>query len=232
MTSVDKIVLMRKIIFCITVFIWHFSIAQSFTWKPSLGINYLVPGISNTDNKGGKPGFDVGFFSDITLHKKSFLELGFFYGRSNGKLQRAFIYPFSAPYLDVPMVDEKYTLNLIKVPISILFKQAKESPKFISVGSVIKYNISSRRSGSVPDRNETYSNRFNIDSKKGNSFGISLLVGVGREFKIKTQKFGIQINCDIDLTNWRYPTNFDLEEPTYYHFRSQNFSLFISYTIP
>jgi hypothetical protein len=180
--------------------------------------------------KGVKPGLDVGVIGEVYFKQSLSLEMGICYVLYKGSLHRLFIYPFPTT-LDLPEVIEEYSLNLLKIPINVLLKKKMKNPGFAGAGTVIKYNFRSNRDGKVVGRDETYSDKFTIDTKNGNKAGIAILCFVGKEFEIGKQPVSVRINYDTDLSRWRYPTNFELEKNTYFKMRSHNFSLLFSFIL-
>jgi hypothetical protein len=225
---------MKKIkIFLLTFFVWHVGYSQNFKWKPTVGSNICLQSISDLGikgKKGMKPGIDIGIIGELSFKQPFSLEIGFIYVLNKGSLHRLFIYPFPTT-LDLPEVIEEYSLNLLKVPINVLLKQKKKNPCFAGAGTVIKYNFSSNRNGKVVGRDETYSDKFTIETKNGQKTGFAILCFFGKEFEIGKQPVSVRINYDTDLSRWRYPTNFQLEKNTYYKMRSHNFSFLFSFIL-
>lgn len=204
--------------------------SQTIKWKPAVGSNVLLQNISDLGikgKKGIKPGLDIGITAAIPLKQNLLLETSFFYTLSKGSLHRLFIYPFPTT-ADLPEVVEDFSFNLLKIPVNLLWKQKKANPSFAGTGLLAKYNFSSHRNGKVVDKNEYYSSKFTIDTKNGHKVGFSVFCTFGKEFKIGNQAVSLRINYDTDLSEWRYPTNFDLEKHTYYPMRTHNFSLLFS----
>jgi hypothetical protein len=201
---------------------------QKFLWKPAIGGNLSIYNISNTLKNQGKSGFDAGLFVEKPLKQNFSIEVGWLYTLNKGSVKRAFIYPFDPAGIDPPDVIENYSIHLLKVPVSFIVKQKTPNPLYFGIGPEVKYNLSSNRNGYVVDRPDNYSDKFRVDTKRGSKFGLEINCTIGKEFKISTTKTSIKINYDTDLSQWRYPTNFELEKNTYYKMRSHNFSLLFS----
>ncbi len=220
----------KYILLMLSFFMFRNSFSQAIIWKPTIGINTSVQSVSKTGNNKIKAGFDVGIKLEIPLRKNIGLEMGYFYAQNSSYLERRFVYPFIV-YFDLPVVKEDFKLRFLKVPLLLILKQNHDNPGFIGLGGVIKYNFSSYRDGIFVDRNETYSSKFTIDTESGNKVGVGLQAAVGKEFSIKKNKFSLGLYYDVDLSKWRYPTNFDLEKKIYYSLRSHNLSLLLSWIL-
>ena len=205
---------------------------QNFSFKPAVGINACVQNITHGENqklneKKVHPGFDIGLNLEMELKSNTSIEIGWFYSMNRASMDRLF-YTLVAGSADFPYTREDYTLNFLKVPVNVLFKQKKADPLFFGAGPVIKFSISSHRDGKILERDETYSTKFKMDTKNGKKTGVGLLLSTGKEFGINKRKASVRLNYDIDLTKWRYPTNFEYEEVRYFSFRNHNFSLLFS----
>ena len=222
---------MKKIqTFLLLLFVWLAADSQDFKWKPTAGSNICFQNIADLGikgKKGIKPGLDIGLIAEISFKQSLSIEAGFFYTLNKWSLHRLFIYPFPTT-ADLPEVVEGFNFNLLKVPVNILFKQKKANPTFGGIGLLTKYNFSSHRNGKVVNKNEYYSSKFTIDTKNGNKAGVGVVCTFGKEFKIGKQPVSLRVNYDTDLSEWRYPTNFELEKNTYFPMRTHNFSLLFS----
>jgi hypothetical protein len=207
--------------------------AQTVTFKPTLGSNILVQEIKDLGikgKKGIKPGVDIGLIAELPIKNTLFFEAGFFYSLSRGSLHRLFIYPFPTTG-DLPEVVEDFNLNLLKVPVNILLKKKNGSSGFFGAGLLAKFNLGANRDGKVVDRDERYSSKFTIDTKHGHKTGIGIVCIYGKQFKLGNQTVSLRLSYDTELSNWRYPTNFDLEKHTYYSMRTHNFTLLFSWLL-
>ena len=137
-------------------------------------MNASIQNVVKTSNRKIKSGIDIGLMVDAAPKQNLSLSIGFLYNQNRSSLQRTFIYPFYAPNLDAPEVIKDYTINLVKTPITLVLRQNQEHPLFISIGTVVKYNLSSHRDGSVPDRAEKYSKNFIIDTQTENKIGLGI----------------------------------------------------------
>ena len=207
------------------------SFSQTFHWKPTIGLNSSLQNVSSTGRKKMKIGYDIGIFIEAPVKENISLEMGLLYVQNNASLQRIFIYPFEPVPFDAPEVREDYKLNLFKAPLMLVFSQAKTHPLSFGIGTVVKYNFNAYRSGSVVDRQEKYTSNFTIDTQSESKIGFGIQTAIRKAFSIKNNKFNAGLYYDVDLSKWRYPTNFELEKKTYYSLRSHNFSFMLSYIL-
>lgn len=201
---------------------------QNIFWKPAIGGNLSLYNISNVLNNQGKLGFDAGLFVEKPLKQDFTIEVGWLYTLNKGSVKRAFIYPFEPGGIDPPDVIENYSVHLLKIPVAFKVKGKKQYPVNFGIGPELKYNISSNRDGYVVDRPDNYSDKFRIETKSGSKFGLGINCTIGKEFKINNARASIRVIFDSDLSQWRYPTNFELEKHTYYKINCHNFSLLFS----
>jgi hypothetical protein len=209
--------------------------SQNFSFKPAAGVNFCAQSITIAESqkpseKKIHPGFDMGLNLEMKLKSNTSIEVGWFYSINRASLDRLF-YSLVAGSADFPYTREDYTLNFIKAPINLLFRQKKDNPLFFGVGPVIKFNVGAQRDGKVLERIDSYSTKFKLATKNGRRTGVGLFLTTGRELKINKLKSLIRLNYDVDLTKWRYPTNFEYEEVHYFSFRNHNFSLLFSITL-
>jgi hypothetical protein len=202
-----------------------FGYAQSFKWKPTIGINTSIQNVPSFRNNKSNLSYDIGILMEMPLKQNMALEVGYLFSKNKASLQRTIIYPPNFIIFDTPQLKEYYTLNLLRVPVLLLFKQNKSNPLVLAIGTIIKYNISSKREGEVIDRPERYSTTFIVDTKSESRFGFGIQTSFRKEFNIENKKVCIGLNYDVDLSNWRYPTNLDFEDKKYYSLKSHNFSI-------
>ncbi|MGH2552192.1 MAG: outer membrane beta-barrel protein [Chitinophagaceae bacterium] len=221
-------------IFLFIILGYYSTYSQNLIFKPLLGVNICSPNLKYSitnkklTEKKIRPGFDVGLNAEIKLNKTTSIEGGWIFSNNRAFVERIF-YPNVIIVGDYPRTKEDYTLNQIKLPINVLFKQNNHNPLFIGIGPEIKININAHRDGKIVERYETYSTRFRLDTKSGNKTGLSFLLSAGKELSLGKSKICFRLNIDTDITKWRYPTNFEFEEERYFSFRNNNFSLLFSY---
>lgn len=224
---------MKKYLFAITLFIiWEKNFSQTFSWKPTVGVNASLQNVSNTGKNKIKAGYDVGLLIEAPLKENLSIEMGLLYVQNNSLLQRTFIYPFEVSITEPTQIVETFYLNLFKAPLLLVLSQTKSNPLSFGIGAVVKYNFSSHREGFVVDYpDQSYSSNFTIDTQSESKIGFGIQAMIRKNFSINKSKFSAGIYYDVDLSKWRYPTNFELEKKTYYSLRSHNLSMLFSYIL-
>ena len=209
---------------------------QTLFLKPVAGFNRITTEAEGFESRKHAIGWNVGIGAEYKVNRHFSLEAALVYSSAKNEIQRELqkggILQFPIP-MEVELRETSH-YHFTRLPINLFYKQDKSSPFYLGIGIGLSYNINVHRDVVIiyPDvhqETESGSNTLYMDNELSGRLGAFGTALIGKEWKVGSITVGGRLEYSMDITRWKYTTNY-LERQDSYLIRNSGFS-FNVYTL-